>query len=149
LIRLAVINGPNLNLLGKREKSIYGILSYNDLVDMIQNYAKSKSIEVEIFQSNSEGEIIDKIHQFGEYVDGFVINAAGLTHTSVAIRDALLGVNKPFIEVHISNIFSREEFRHKSYLSDKAIGVITGLGVYSYIYAIDYFTTYLKGEETF
>ncbi|BAI79947.1 3-dehydroquinate dehydratase II [Deferribacter desulfuricans SSM1] len=147
MIKLAVLNGPNLNLLGKREPSVYGKNSYDDLVNILQSFAKNKNVELHVFQSNHEGELIDKIHELANIVDGFIINAGAYTHTSIALRDALLGVDKPFIEVHISNIFAREEFRHHSFLSDIAIGVISGFGVNSYIYAIDYLIFYLKDKR--
>lgn len=137
-MKILVINGPNLNLLGKREKAIYGERSYEDLKKLIYDYCSKHDVEVEIFQSNFEGEIIEKIHM-SKGVDGIVINAGAYTHTSVAIRDALSGVDIPFIEVHISNVYKREPFRHKSMLSDIATGVISGLKFHSYLYAIDFF----------
>jgi 3-dehydroquinate dehydratase-2 len=108
-----------------------------EMVEELSNYAKKENINIEFFQSNIEGDIVSAIQQAS--YDGIILNAAAFTHTSIAIRDALLAVKIPFIEVHISNIFSREPFRHKSYLSDIAIGVITGFGIYSYILAMNYF----------
>lgn len=137
-MKLLIINGPNINLLGKREPSIYGTLTYDDLIKKIHEHSREKKIDVEFFQSNSEGDLVEKIQNASQF-DGIVINAAAYTHTSVALRDALAAVGVPFVEVHISNVFAREEFRHKSLLSDKAIGVITGFGIYSYIFAVDYF----------
>lgn len=136
-MKLLIINGPNINLLGHREVSIYGKLNYATLIEELSNYAKRENIDIEFFQSNIEGEIVTKIQK--AIHDGIILNAAAFTHTSIAIRDALLAVKIPFIEVHISNVFSREAFRHKSYLSDIAIGVVAGFGIYSYILAMNYF----------
>jgi 3-dehydroquinate dehydratase-2 len=136
-LRLLIINGPNINLLGKREQRIYGTLSYGEMVERLTLYARERNLEIEFFQSNAEGEIVSKIQKSNH--DGIILNAAAFTHTSIAIRDALLSMKIPFIEVHISNIYARETFRQKSYLADIAIGVITGFGVYSYTMAIDYF----------
>ncbi|WP_246798642.1 type II 3-dehydroquinate dehydratase [Deferribacter autotrophicus] len=144
MIKIAVINGPNLNLLGEREKGFYGCFTYDELTTDILNFAKNNNIEVSVFQSNIEGEIINEIHRLRKWADGIVINAAGYTHTSVAIRDALIAFGKPVVEVHISNVYKRENFRHKSYISDIAEGVIAGLGKYSYIYAIDFLNNLLK-----
>ncbi len=130
-MKILVINGPNLNMLGVREPEIYGSLTYGDLVKFIEETAVSLGIDVDIFQSNSEGEIIDKI-QGVDVIDGILINAGGYTHTSVAIRDALLTISLPVVEVHLSNIFSREDFRKHSYISDIAVGVITGFGEEGY-----------------
>jgi 3-dehydroquinate dehydratase-2 len=132
-----IINGPNLNLLGKREKNIYGDQSFEDYFSQLQQ--KYAQVNLEYFQSNSEAEIIDKVHEVGFEIDGIVINAGAFTHTSVAIRDAIAGVTSPVVEVHISNTHSREEFRHKSYLSAVCKGVILGFGLDSYRLAIDHF----------
>jgi 3-dehydroquinate dehydratase-2 len=132
-----IINGPNLNLLGKREKNIYGDQSFEDYFSQLQQ--KYAQVNLEYFQSNSEAEIIDKVHEVGFDIDGIVINAGAFTHTSVAIRDAIAGVTSPVVEVHISNTHSREEFRHKSYLSAVCKGVILGFGLDSYRLAIDHF----------
>lgn len=137
-MKLLVINGPNLNMLGKREASIYGNQTYGDLISSILDYGKCQSVEIECYQSNHEGELIDKIQSSAD-VSGIIINVGAYTHTSVAIRDALLSVSVPFIEVHISNVYKRESFRHKSYLSDVAVGVVAGLGINGYFCAIDYF----------
>jgi 3-dehydroquinate dehydratase-2 len=130
-MNILVINGPNLNMLGKREPSVYGSVPYDRLVELIRGWADSLGASVEVLQSNSEGGIIDAIQGAGQR-DGIIINAGGYTHTSIAIRDALLSVGLPVVEVHISNIFSREGFRKKSFISDIAVGVITGFGIYSY-----------------
>lgn len=135
--RILLLNGPNLNLLGKREPDIYGAQTLTDIVDELTEVTKKQQVELQHVQSNSEAELIDVIHAAMDNVDFIVINPAAFTHTSVAIRDALLGVNVPFIEVHISNVHAREEFRHKSFLSDVAVGVICGFGVDGYRYAID------------
>ncbi len=135
--KIIIINGPNLNLLGKREPHIYGYTTLKDIEDQLQKDAEKLNVLIECFQSNYEGAIIDKIQEyFVSPYDGIVINPGGLTHTSVAIRDALISVNVPFVEVHISNIYSREEFRHHSFLSDKALAVISGMGVIGYRLAL-------------
>lgn len=136
-MKVAVINGPNINMLGKREASHYGAFTLSDLEMAIEKRAKELSLEAVFFQSNSEGELVTYIQRLE--CDAIIINAAAYTHTSVAIRDALLAVKKPFIEVHISNVFAREDFRHRSYLSDIASGVIVGLGMNSYLLALEYF----------
>lgn len=130
-MNIIVINGPNLNMLGKREPAVYGNASHDELVNMIREWSDSLGVSVRVFQSNSEGEIIDTIQEAQGY-DGIIINAGGYTHTSVSIRDALLSVGLPVIEVHLSNIFSREEFRKRSFISDIAVGVITGFGTTGY-----------------
>ncbi len=136
---ILVIHGPNLNLLGKREPEVYGYLTLEDINQQLISQAQNASFSLETFQSNWEGAIVDRIHQAGqEGVQFIIINPAALTHTSVAVRDALLGVAIPFIEVHLSNVHAREAFRHHSYLSDKAVGVICGLGAKGYAAALDY-----------
>ncbi|MCL4160206.1 UNVERIFIED_CONTAM: hypothetical protein GTU68_042048 [Idotea baltica] len=136
-MKLLIINGPNLNLLGKREKNIYGDQSFEDYFLVLKG--KYPEANLSYFQSNSESEIIDKIHEVGFEIDGIVINAGAFTHTSVAIRDAIAGVTSPVIEVHISNVYAREEFRHKSYISAVCKGVIAGFGLDSYRLAVEYF----------
>ena len=134
-----VIHGPNLNLLGKREPEVYGYLTLEDINQQLISQAQKASTSLETFQSNWEGAIVDRIHQAQQDgVQFIIINPAALTHTSVAVRDALLGVAIPFIEVHLSNVHAREAFRHRSYLSDKAVGVICGLGAKGYAAALDY-----------
>jgi 3-dehydroquinate dehydratase-2 len=136
---LLLLNGPNLNLLGTREPEVYGSTTLADIESMAAAQAKAAGAAFATFQSNHEGALIDRIHAAkAEGVDAIVINPGGLTHTSVALRDALAGVAIPFIEVHISNIYRREAFRHHSYLSDIAAGVICGLGVDGYRLAIDH-----------
>jgi len=133
-MKIAVINGPNLNKLGIREKGIYGEESWDDVAKRIKDLAASLKLEVEFFQSNHEGELIDYLH--GVKADGLIVNLGGYSHTSVAIRDALILCGLPAIEVHISNIFRREEFRRKSLIADVAMGVIAGLGGEGYLLAM-------------
>jgi len=134
--KIIIINGPNLNLLGEREQSQYGSSTFEDLRNNCENKAKEIGIDLEFTQSNIEGEIVTLIQDSRKKFDGLIINAAGFTHTSVAIRDALDLFKKPIIELHISNIYKREEFRHKSLISDIVTGGIFGLGVEGYILAI-------------
>jgi len=136
-MKLIIINGPNLNLLGIREKEIYGETSFEEYLSTLKS--KFKDVELEFFQSNHEGELIEKIQQVGFSYEGIIINAGGFTHTSVALRDAIASVSSPAIEVHISNILNREDFRKKSFLSDVCKGIISGLGLKGYEFAIDYF----------
>lgn len=135
MARIVVLNGPNLNLLGSREPDHYG---QDTLASIEQRLAaQAKGHELAFFQSNAEAQLIDRVHEAGEQgVDFILINPAALTHTSIALRDALLGVNIPFIEVHLSNVHAREPFRHQSYLSDVALGVISGLGAQGYEFAL-------------
>ena len=141
---IIVINGPNLNLLGEREQSQYGSITYDELKNNCLKYSKSLEINIEFTQSNIEGEIVTIIQEAKEKYDGLIINAAGFTHTSVAIRDALAIFKKPSIELHISNIYKREEFRHKSMISDVVTGIICGLGTNGYILAINAMHELLK-----
>ena len=134
---IIIINGPNLNLLGEREQSQYGSVTYDELKNNCLKYSKTLAINIEFTQSNIEGEIVTIIQEAKKKYDGLIINAAGFTHTSVAIRDALAIFKKPSIELHISNIYKREEFRHKSMISDVVTGIICGLGVNGYILAIN------------
>lgn len=136
---ILVIHGPNLNLLGQREPEIYGHTTLNDINQALIQQALQGSLQLDAFQSNWEGAIVDRIHQaFAEKTRFIIINPAALTHTSVALRDALLSVMIPFIEVHLSNVHARESFRHHSFLSDKAKGVICGLGVDGYHFALSH-----------
>ena len=141
---IIVINGPNINLLGEREQSQYGSINYEDLKNKCQKYSKDLGINVDFAQSNIEGEIVTIIQEARKKYNGLIINAAGFTHTSVAIRDALSIFKKPIIELHISNIYKREKFRHKSMISDVATGVICGLGTNGYILAINAMQDLLK-----
>ncbi len=137
--KLLLLNGPNLNLLGTREPEVYGSTTLAEVERDAIGQAAAAGATLSHFQSNHEGQLIDRIHAArGEGVEAIVINPGGLTHTSVALRDALAGVAIPFVEVHISNIHRRESFRHHSYLSDLAVGVICGLGIAGYRHAIDF-----------
>lgn len=136
-MKLIIINGPNLNLLGKREPEIYGSATFEDYYRELQ--LKFKTVEITYFQSNIEGEIIDKLHEFGFNYDGIILNAAAYTHTSVGIGDAVKGIETPVVEVHISNIHAREDFRHKSYIAANAKGVLFGFGLKGYELAIQSF----------
>lgn len=138
-MKILVINGPNLNLLGKREPEIYGSITYEELCQDLVNYGKTINVEISNFQSNIEGEIINAIHKaFFEKIDGIIINPGAYTHYSIAIMDALKGVTVPAIEVHISNIHQREEFRHISYPAKACVGQICGLGLDGYKLAIQF-----------
>ena len=132
-----ILNGPNLNLLGEREPEIYGSESIDDIQKLTEQYAKSKNTEIIFKQTNHEGELIEMIHDARKKSDGLIINPAGYTHTSVAIYDALLSLDIPIIEVHISNIYKREKFRHSSYVSMAANSVISGFGIDGYIFALE------------
>jgi 3-dehydroquinate dehydratase-2 len=134
--RILVLHGPNLNLLGTREKDIYGTLTLNEINQEIRAAAKQQNAQVELFQSNIEGELVEKIQKARGKFDAIVINPAAYTHTSIAIRDAILAVSIPTIEVHLSNVYKREEFRKSSFISDVVEGKIVGLGLNSYLLAI-------------
>ena len=133
---ILVLNGPNLNMLGKREPEIYGSKTLDDIKAECEKLAKEMSIKVDFRQSNNEGELVGWIQESRQKCAGIIINAGAYTHTSVAIRDALLSISVPIIEVHISNIFKREDFRHHSYISDVAIGMVCGLGTDGYTIAL-------------
>ena len=145
--KIIIVNGPNLNLLGEREQSQYGSTNYKELQDICLKKSKEIGIELEFVQSNIEGELVNSIQDARKKYDGMIINAAGFTHTSVAIRDALDLFKKPIIELHISNIYKREEFRHKSLISDIATGGIFGLGTEGYILAIISIQKIIKNEN--
>jgi len=135
--KLIIINGPNLNLLGKREPNIYGSLSFTEFLEEVQS--KYTEIHIDYFQSNIEGELIDKLQETGFTYDGIILNAAAYTHTSIGIGDAVKAIETPVVEVHISNTFDREAFRHESFISANAKGVILGFGLQSYELAIQSF----------
>ncbi len=136
-MKIGIINGPNLNLLGKREPEVYGNKTFEDYLNELKaNYPKA---EIHYFQSNVEGELINKLHELGFTFDGIILNAGAYTHTSVAIADAIAAIKTPVIEVHISNIFAREDFRHVSYMGAKCVGSICGMGLKGYELALDYF----------
>ena len=143
-MNVLVINGPNLNLVGKREPSIYGFQTIEDIQEELLTLSIELDVKLSFFQSNSEGEMIDCIQKSDGSINGILINAGAYTHTSIALRDALLGVSIPYVEVHLSNIYSREEFRHKSFLSDKALGIVCGFGANSYQLALQGIVSYLK-----
>ena len=137
--KILIINGPNLNFLGTREPEIYGKFTLADIENKLKDFAKKIDVEIECFQSNHEGEIVDKIGGAKNNFEGIIINPAAYTHTSVAIRDAISSVGMPVIEVHISNIYSREQFRHNSFIAPVAVGQISGLGIKGYLLALEYF----------
>jgi 3-dehydroquinate dehydratase II len=136
-LKIIIINGPNLNLLGKREPEIYGNMSFEEYFDSLK--VKFPEVNLHYYQSNIEGKLIDKIHEVGFSFDAILFNAGGYTHTSVALSDAIASVKTPVLEVHISNIYKREEFRHKSIISKECIGMISGLGLIGYELGVNYF----------
>ena len=136
-MEILLINGPNLNLLGNRENSIYGNDTLEDIEEKLSKVCKKNGISFASFQSNAEHEIVEKIHEAKENVSKILLNPGAFTHTSISIRDALIGIGIPFYEIHISNIFAREEFRHKSYFSDIAEGVVCGMGTKGYEFALE------------
>lgn len=144
-MQIHIINGANLNLLGKREPSIYGNVSFEAYFETLKNKFENKenysekNIQLFYYQSNIEGELINYLHKIGFSADGIALNAGAYTHTSVALADALASITTPALEVHISNIYAREEFRHKSYLTPKCVGILSGLGLFGYDLAIEYF----------
>lgn len=143
--KITVIHGPNLNLLGAREPEIYGHLTLDDINKAITDYSRKHGIEINIYQSNSEGDIVDLI-QNNRDRDGLIINPGAYTHTSIAIADAIRGINVPAVEIHLSNIHSREKFRRKSFIAPVCIGQISGFGYYSYLLAIDALLNHLTGK---
>jgi len=137
-MKIRFINGPNLNLLGNREVGIYGEKSLKDIQDLVTNAAAGKNVSIEFLQSNHEGQLIDWIQTASaESVDAIVLNAAAYTHTSIAIRDAIAAIKIPVIEIHISNVYKREEFRHKSLIAPVCVGVISGFGYFSYLLGLE------------
>lgn len=145
--QILLLNGPNLNMLGKREPNHYGSQTLQDIEHSLQQSAQQLGVKLTCFQTNSEEKLLDKIHQSFQQVDFILINPAAFTHTSVALRDALLAVNIPFVEIHLSNVHRREPFRHHSYLSDIAIGVICGLEHKGYDYALNFAIDYLTKNQ--
>ncbi len=137
-MKILVLNGPNLNLLGKREPGVYGNESFDGFLDQLKS--EFPTVEISYYQSNVEGELINKLHEVGFSIDGIIFNAGGYTHTSVAIADAIAAIETPVIEVHISNVYSREEYRHTSKMAKNCKGVITGFGLDSYRLAMQSFT---------
>lgn len=144
--KILLVHGPNLNLLGEREPEIYGRETLADIVEMVRSRAEPGGHELLDFQSNSEGSLIDWLHEH-KSADFLIINAGAFTHTSIALRDAIAGIQIPFVEVHISNVYKREEFRHNSYLSDMAVGVIVGLGVFGYELAMQYALAHMPASR--
>ena len=136
-MQICVLHGPNLNLLGTREPELYGTETLSTIDKRLRTRAAELGVQIESFQSNHEGELVDRVQEQADRVDGWLVNAAGLTHTSVALRDALVASGKPFVEVHLTNIYSREPFRHRSLLSDVALGVVSGFGARSYMFGLD------------
>ncbi len=136
-MRICVLHGPNLNLLGTREPELYGTETLSSLDEKIRIRGSELDAQIESYQSNHEGELVDRIQELSDRVDGWLVNAAGLTHSSVALRDALVASRRPFVEVHLTNIYAREPFRHRSLLSDVAMGVVSGFGARSYLFGLD------------
>lgn len=145
-LRIGVLHGPNLNLLGRRQPELYGRLSLDGIDRRIAERASRLGVSVEFFQSNVEGELVGWIQDSGWELDGLLVNAAAYTHTSVAIRDALLSIERPFVEVHLSNVFTRESFRHHSLLADVAVGLVAGFASDSYVLALEGLVAYLRRE---
>mgnify|MGYP001160081289 CR=1 FL=1 len=146
-MQILVINGPNLNLLGHREPSIYGNETLESIQIHLKNKAKLEDVELDFFQSNYEGALVDQIQKSCKGIDALMINAGAYTHTSIALRDALLCFAKPYVEIHLSNTFSREEFRHRSLLADNAIGIVSGFGANSYYLAFDGLLSYIRKKQ--
>ena len=146
-MKILIVNGPNINLLGTREPEIYGTLTLDSIVEKLSAYAADIGVEPEFFQSNIEGEIVDKIQWARDFCDGIVINPAAYTHTSVAIRDAISAVKLPAVEVHISNIHQREEFRRHSFIAPVCIGQIAGFGFDSYKLGLEAVVEYIKSKK--
>lgn len=144
-MRLLLLNGPNLNLLGQREPGLYGAQTLAQIEADLGRQAGELGVELECFQSNHEGALVERIHGARDQADGLLINAGAFTHTSIALRDALLGVAIPFVELHLSNVHARESFRHHSYLADKAVGVVCGFGPASYGLALQGLVRHLHG----
>jgi 3-dehydroquinate dehydratase II len=145
-VNILILNGPNINLIGQRETNIYGVTRFDQLEQMLAEQAKSQDICLDCRQTNAEHELIDWVQQAAQQgIDFIILNPAAYTHTSIALRDALLAVTIPFIEVHISNVYARESFRHKSYFSDIAVGTITGLGAMGYQLALQAAIQHVRG----
>jgi 3-dehydroquinate dehydratase-2 len=145
-MRICVVHGPNLNLLGTREPELYGTESLSSIDDRLRARCLELNGELECIQSNHEGELVDRVQELADRTDGWLVNAGGLTHTSVPLRDALLASGRPFVEVHLTNIFASEPFRRQSLLSDAAIGVVTGFGYRSYLFGLDGLVAALRSE---
>jgi 3-dehydroquinate dehydratase II len=146
MTRIAVVNGPNLNLLGSREPELYGRATLGDLESMLRRRAETLDVALAFAQSNHEGELVDVVQRLRDTADGAIVNLGAYTHTSLALRDAFLAAPVPFIEVHLSNVFRREEARHRSLIADLALGVIAGLGVRGYLFALEALAAHLRRE---
>ncbi len=146
-MHLLLLNGPNLNLLGQREPEIYGSMTLKDIESQLQAKSIEEGIELECFQSNFEGALVERIHEAMGQVQGILINAGAFTHTSIALRDALLSADIPYVEIHLSNTHSRESFRRHSYLVDRAIGIVSGFGGVSYLLALDGMVSHLRNSH--
>ena len=146
-MRILVLHGPNLNLLGTREPGLYGQDTLAEIDAELRQQAERLGAQLDCFQSNHEGALVERIHQAAGSVEGILINAGAYTHTSIALRDALLGVGLPFVELHLSNVHARERFRHRSFLADKAVGVICGFGPISYYLALEGMVAHLRSQE--
>ena len=145
-MRIAIINGPNLNLLGRREPDVYGKDTLEDINGEVKSLGEELGIEIETFQSNSEGDILDFLEAVANRADGLLVNPGGLTHTSVALRDGLLALGLPFVEVHLSNTASREKFRHHSFIASLSIGIVMGFGLNSYLLALRGLVAHIKSQ---
>lgn len=145
-MRIGVVHGPNLNLLGTREPEVYGRATLDDVNAGVAALAAELGVEVEFFQSNHEGALVDHVQEAAGRVRGFVVNAGAYTHTSIALGDALAGVARPYVEVHLSNVFARERFRHRSYLAAGALGIVSGFGAESYRLGLRGLVEYLNGS---
>lgn len=143
-LRVVVVHGPNLNLLGSREPQVYGSATLAEVDAGLAGLAESLGARTESFQANGEGELVDFVQLAASRAEGFLVNAGAYTHTSVALRDALVGVSRPFVEVHLSNVFAREPFRHHSYLADRAVGVVAGFGSESYLLGLRALVSHLR-----
>ena len=144
--KIAVLNGPNLNLLGSREPDTYGSTTHDEIKKMVIDRGTNHDIEIDFRQTNIEGDLVDWIQEAGLSCDGIILNAAAYTHTSIAIHDAVAAIKAPVIEVHLSNVFAREEYRHHSYVSDVAVGVICGFGANGYVLAVDAIASMLRAN---
>ncbi len=144
-MRIRVLHGPNLNLLGTREPELYGTDTLTSIDERLGARASELGVELSAFQSNCEGELVNHVQELSDETDGWVVNAGGFTHSSVALRDALVASRRPFVEVHLTNIYAREPFRRTSLLSDVAIGVVSGFGARSYLFGLDGLVDFLRG----
>lgn len=145
-MRIGVLNGPNLNLLGQREPDLYGTTTLEEIEASLRSEGEARGLEVVFFQSNDEGDLVDWVQGTSGEVEGWLVNAAALTHTSVALRDALAAAGRPFVEVHLSNVYAREPFRHRSFLSDLALGVVAGFGASGYRFALEALADHLDAR---